>query len=303
MQTTIVPDKKSKTKNGKEECRIMISRFSNLLFFTQKISKRKKDYNIQKYIISEHAETFFYGKNEVEVLKRLKDLVDNKNIKQFNMVVAYARPVFDVYWEKASRQLLLWKKYFQKNESLFSHAIHNIEKITGAKKFDISKIPIYLISVTDSKDKYIHAWFSWTPQENFVVVEIPLGLNVPRNFFPISVLAHEFFHLMLRKNKALFATFDFIAEKNKNLLARLSDGMPHRLFLEELLISSFIPEGYLSEKIFHTKIHIHTINPKDLVGWRRYVAFSIYTEAKKYSDNEKMVDENYLNNLIQVIKK
>lgn len=282
---------------------IIVPRFSNMLFFAQRIGKHKKNYDIKKYVISEHAETFFYGKNKIEVLKRLINLIDKKNIKQFNKTIVSLRPIFDTHWERAYPQMLLWKKFFQKNQSLFLQAIHNIEKIIGAKKFDISRVPIYLISVPKSKDRDIHAWFSWTPQESFIVVEIPLGLKVSDDLFPMSVLVHEFFHLMLRKNKKLFLSLNTITQKNKRLLAQLSDGMPHRLFFEELLVSSFVPEGYLSEKIFHTKAHMRAIKPKDLVGWRRYVASSMRMEAKNYSDNEKMVDKKYLDNLTRVIKK
>jgi len=125
---------------------------------------------------------------------------------------------------------------------------------------------------------------------------------VPNNFFPLAVLAHEFFHLMLRKNKNLFLKITKITQKNEKLFTKLSKEIPSRIFLEELLISSFIPEGYLSEKYFNTKVVSRISKPKDLLSWRKFIAFKLYQIAKKYTDNIRQIDENYLKDLILIIK-
>ena len=103
---------------------------------------------------------------------------------------------------------------------------------------------------------------------------------MPDNFFPLAVLAHEFFHLMLRENKNLFLKITKIAQKNEKLFTKLSKEIPSRIFLEELLISSFIPEGYLSEKYFNTKVVSRISKPKDLLSWRKFIAFKLYQIAK-----------------------
>jgi hypothetical protein len=203
---------------------------------------------------------------------------------------------------EASKCLLLWKKYFQNNQSLFQRAILDVKKISGVKYFTISKIPIYLVSDPVSNSKEIDAWFSWTPKKSFITFEIPHGLKTPDNFFPVSILTHEFFHLMLRRNKNLFSKISKITEKNKKLFTKLSKGMPNRIFLEELLISSFIPEGFLSEKYFNTKAITRISKPKDLLGWRRFVAFKLHQTAKKYIDNTRQIDEEYLKDLVEIIK-
>ena len=107
---------------------------------------------------------------------------------------------------------------------------------------------------------------------------------------------------MLRKNKNLFFKIANIAKENDKLFTKLAEGMPNRIFLEELLISSFIPEGYLSEKYFNTKVVSCISRPKDLLGWRKFVAFKLYQVAKKYINNTQQIDENYLKDLIGIIE-
>ncbi|MDO8443415.1 MAG: hypothetical protein Q7S78_00190 [Candidatus Azambacteria bacterium] len=175
-----------------------------------------------------------------------------------------------------------------------------MKKLIGIANFTISKIPIYLVPDANSKDKEISASFSWTPKKSFINIEIPLGLEVPNGFFPISILAHEFFHLMLRKNKSLFLEIEKITQENEKLFVRLSKGMPSRMFLEELLVSSFIPEGYLSEKYLNTKSPVAISNPKDLLSWRKLVAFKSREMAKNYIDNIQQIDKKYLEHIVDI---
>jgi hypothetical protein len=270
---------------------IKISRLSNFLFFTQQKGKH----------LDSKVEVSFYGEDEKNIWNQIKKSTNKQNVKQIKKDLIALKPDFSSHWAKSSKQLFLWKKYFQNNQRLFQQVILEIKKLSGVKNFLVSKIPIYLISNSSNKYKEIEAWFSWTPKESFIVVEIPSDIKVPDNFFPLSVLAHEFFHLMLRKNKNLFLKIDEIARQNEKLFTKLSEGMPSRLFLEELLISSFIPEGFLSEIIFHTKV-VNVAQPKYFLAWRKFVAYKSYQIAKHYTDNQRPIDEKYLRDLVDIIK-
>lgn len=282
---------------------IIISRFSNFLFFIQKTN----DYNsvkfdLQKYLSDENLSPSFYGKSENKIWRQIEKIIGKESTKQIKKSIVLLEPVFASHWRRTSKHLLLWKRYFQNNQLLLQQIILEVKKLSGIKHFAISKIQIYLISNHASNGKEINAWFSWTPKESFIVAEIPLGLKLPNSFFPLSVLAHEFFHLMLRKNKNLFLKIAKIAKENEKLFTKLAKGMPNRIFLEELLISSFIPEGYLSEKYFDTKVASRTSRPKDLLMWRKFVASKLYQTAKKYINNAQRIDEKYLKDLIGVIE-
>lgn len=282
---------------------IKISRLSNLLFFATKTDGDNLiKFDLQKHLSDEKLDLSFYGKSEDKIWGQIEKIIGKKMQKKIKKSTVLLDPVFASHWHKAFKHLLLWEQYFQNNQSLFQQSILKVKKLIGIKQFTISKIPIYLISNPISNDKEINAWFSWTPKKGFIVIEIPLDLKVPNNFFPPAVLAHEFFHLMLRENKNLFLKITNIAKENDTLFTKLAEGMPNRIFLEELLISSFIPEGYLSEKYFNTKVIPHTSGPKDLLRWREFIAFKLYQMAKKYINDARKIDENYLKDLTRVIK-
>jgi len=87
------------------------------------------------------------------------------------------------------------------------------------------------------------------------------------------------FFINAEKDKIYFKITKVVKE-NEKLFTELAEGMPNRIFLEELLISSFIPEGYLGEKYFNMKVASYTSKPKDLLEWRRFVAFKLYQKTK-----------------------
>ncbi|MFH1461000.1 MAG: hypothetical protein ABIF84_01080, partial [Patescibacteria group bacterium] len=194
-------------------------------------------------------------------------------------------------------------QYFQSNSELFEQVIFDIKKLSGVGHFPLSKIPIYLIFDYKSDDNDINAWFSWMPKQSFVVVEIPFELKIPNRLFQLGILTHEFFHLILKQNENLVLQIDQTVEKNKGLLGKMSKGdISDKMFFEELLISSLVPEGYLSEKYFGFKVVADISSPKDLLDWRRLIAFKMQQPAKKYISNVRQIDKEYLEQLIVVIK-
>ncbi len=282
---------------------IIISRFSNLLFFIQKTSQsRLASFDLQKYL-DENLDISFYGGSESEIWKQISKSIGKRDAEQFKKAIIPIKSVFAPHWEKASKNLSLWEKYFQDNSELFEQIILDIKVLSNVKDFLVSKIPIYLVSDSQSDGKDINAWFSWTPKQSFVVVEIPIGLKVADNLFQIGILAHEYFHLVLKKNKKLVLQINQIAEENNELLEKISKrDVSNKMFFEELLISSFVPEGYLSEKYFGFKVATDIYNPKDLLDWRKLVASEMRRLAEKYINNSQQIDKKYLGQLIKVIK-
>lgn len=281
----------------------IISRFSNLLFFVQKTDQnRLVNFDLQKYLVN-NIDISFYGKSQCEIWKQIRKSIGKQNAEQFKKAIVPIKPIFNLYWRKVLSNLLLWKQYFQDNSVLFEQVILDVKKLSGVRHFELSKIPIYLISNPYSDDKDINAWFSWTPKQSFIVVEIPIHLKVSNNLFPLGVLAHEFFHLMLKNNKNIVLQINQIVEKNQILLTRSSkECISNKMFFEELLISSFIPEGYLGKKYFSVKSIVNFSNPENLLIWRKLVAFKMHQIAKKYINNNRQVDEEYLKQLLKVIR-
>jgi len=281
---------------------ITISKFSNLLFFVHK-SNTLTNRELKEQLSAENIDLLFYGKNKKEIWRQLIKKLGGKRTKQIKSEIAYLLPNFVSFWNKKAKHLLAWKQYLQSNQLIFERAIFDTKKLTGVRNYHFSKIPIFLI-VTPHNGHSIEAWFSWTPKKSFLVVEIPANLKTPmNNYFAISVIVHEFFHLLLRNNKKLFTLICNTALKNKTALAKLSDGMPERIFLEELLISSFIPEGYLSNKYFKTKIPRADKSEDGLLAWRKFIAAKLRPLSKNYVDNLMEVDKKYINNLMAIVKR
>lgn len=285
---------------------IKISQLSNLLFFAQKaevcdLIKIDLRQPLQ-HLADSNINRLFYEQNENKLWKQIEKTTGTQKLNQIREAIILLDPVFTSHWHKAHKHLLSWKQYFQDNQLLFEQVIFDIKKLNGVKHFSISKIPIYLVCNPCSKNKEIGARFSWTQKESFIVVEIPLNLKVSSDLFPLAILAHEFFHLILRKREDIFLKINTVAKENEVLFTKIAKGMPSRIFMEELLNSSFVPEGYLSEKYFNIKVASRVSRPKDLLGWRKFIASMLYSVAKKYTNDSMQIDEKYLKNLMGVIK-
>lgn len=276
---------------------IIISRFSNFLFFVQKQRNFLADYPSDKPL-----DLSFYEKNEHAIWKQIELSIGKHAAKKIKNAITPSKHEFSLYWNATSKHLLLWKRYFQNNQFLFQQALAETNALCGIKRFSISNIPIYLISDPASNDNEISAWFSWTPKQSFLVVEIPHDLTPPDHLFPISVLAHEFFHLSIRKNKTLTLIIIALAQKNNSLIAKMADGMPNKMFLEELLVSSFIPEGYLGKRYFNAKISPIKQRPKTLLQWRKFVASHLCQMAQTYINSRRAIDEQYLKTILKIIR-
>lgn len=138
---------------------IIISRFSNLLFFIQKINQdRLGDFDLQKHL-DDNVDTSFYGKNESEIWKQISESIGRQNTEQFKKAIVPIKPIFTSHWEKASKNLLSWKQYFQGNGELFEQVIFDIKNLSGVKNFSLSRIPIYLVSDPKSNDKILMPGF------------------------------------------------------------------------------------------------------------------------------------------------
>lgn len=282
---------------------IIVSQSSNFLYSIQKRAKSGSvKYNIHRYLDDEQIDAVLCARDDQEFLKITKELIGVQRVKEFNISSVKLKHNFDIKWEEIHKSLSVWKKYLQNKESLLKKILVDIQKLGAVKKFNISKILICLVSDPTTKSKEINAWFSWAPNKSFIVVEIPAGLHPPVNLFPISILAHEYFHLMLRKNKLVFSDICEVANKNLKILKKAALGMPERLFLEELMLSSFIPEGYLSAKYLKIPISPVSGRPKKLLAWRKYIAYKLRHESKNYVDKSRRVGTAYLKQLVKTIE-
>lgn len=287
------------------ELRFIISRSANLFMFVQRGKTLQPGLGeLREYFGGkENVEVLFFGENKKTTMCRWLEVIERGKRDEFKKTFNKANTLFAFQWKKTEKHLQKWKRYFKKNKKIMLEVLSCIEKVNGLKRFDYENVPIYFISIPGNNEKDLGAWFSWTAKERFIVFEIPEGLEVAKDYFPVSVLVHEFFHLMMRKNQKDFSVLIDIAKKNKTLLAGKAQGMPHRMFFEELLVSSFIPEGYINERFLKIPVEKkNTKKPEDLLDWRRYAAIEMREVVKKHIDGREKIKESYLKKLIKEIK-
>ena len=114
-----------------------------------------------------------------------------------------------------------------------------------------------------------------------------------------EITPHELFHILLRNNGRLLKNLRELAAENELALAKINlEGYSSRMAFEEIILSSFIPEGYL----IHKKIEPPQKKPKDFQAIRQQFAYLLQDEAKKYVAARKSIDEAYLEKAMSEIK-
>ncbi len=115
---------------------VVISRFSNLLFFALKINQdRLVNFNLQKYLTDENLNLSFYGRSESKIWKQIEKSIGKQDTKQIKKYIAPLKLLFALQWRKTLKHLLLWKWYFYNNQPLFQEIILEIKKTKRNKTF------------------------------------------------------------------------------------------------------------------------------------------------------------------------
>lgn len=212
---------------------------------------------------------------------------------------------FDIVWQKEETHLMRISKFFNSQSKKIETALAQVESLTGLQnKTKLTDIPIQL-AMSSAEEDDIVGWYSTFEEKTDLVLECS---GVIENNFPFleAVLLHELFHLALRSHSVVMPLIVSVADENQDLLSPLSQDMPPFQILEELLISSFTPEGYLATKYFNTTISIAEKTDESVLHnftlIRRRSAHAMRNLAKEYTDEKKCIDKMYLNSLTETIK-
>lgn len=246
----------------------------------------------------------FKGK---ELQSKLSENMGIKNLRILNKILNLFLPRFNKIWIQEKNNLENIKQNLNNELKALDKIFIDIKKISGTntEDFDRKKIPVHL-TISSHNHNDILGWFSIMGDHIDLVLEYSHQEKKKTNFL-ILVLVHELFHLAVRKNQDLKALIEKISNQHNKELGKFSKNMSPAMILEELLISSFVPEGFFSSYYFGSKIH--TINSyrnkkgnSDLVLARRFCAYKLKNLAKEYIFEEKVIDKRYLLLLIDAIK-
>jgi len=260
---------------------IKISKNPNIFYLIHSKKGPKELKLIAENLTKKHLDILFFENN---TWKRLESKIDQKIFLKFR--ASFNLLLVSNKEELASQKAFLsvWKQYFNRNVKVIKKILEIEKRLTDTKNKKILNTDIFLVIKHDKSE--LGAWFSYSKNKKFIVIEIPID-HMPKNedLFPCAILLHEFFHLLIKENKELWKT-----------VYALRKEMP---IFEELLISSFMPEGYLSQAYLGTEALKYNSEPKSLVDQRRFIANKMFDYAKNYVENNKKIDKKYLNKLMQ----
>ena len=302
---------------------IKISKFSNLYSFVSDLSQwgdykyfeyRKKEWirktgklskkennlllrfkNIQEKS-NEHIELFFIFEKESEIKKKLKHVLSREDLGCIFYILSCFENRFNVIWENIEKKLLWTKERIEKKN--IDPVIVDIFSLCDINKKDRLKVDINLL-ISGFSD--LHGWVSGSD----IAMECSGWRKKDINELINTIMPHEFFHILISKNKKIKKEISMMVTKEKERINNVNKnfGLSNQMFLEELVLSSFIPEGYLLEK--YSKININknykdNINSKDkLRVLRLYIADKMRDVAKEYVEDNKVIDKNYIEKIIK----
>lgn len=256
---------------------------------------------------SKNLDLIFLLENEKDVWKKAAIILEKNDLGKIKNILNHFQKRFDVIWKKDEKKMEKIKDYFMKNKRTFQNIINSAKILCGIKEFKIENVPIHIFLSSNGKDDFL-GWFSWSPAKSDIVLECSRWPIKKVGKFSLCLLGHEFFHLILRKNKKIINLIKEISENHKNKLKKINYGSSRMdILFEELLISSFIPEGYLAEKYVGIKIKkqkdkkILAKNILDFSEIRKKCAFLIKEDSSRYVEKRKKIDKEYLKKLAEII--
>lgn len=253
---------------------------------------------IQAYFVA-----FKGGKLQNNLKKELSTMKANRLIK----ILGNFTRRFNLLWKKEESGLSQVKRYLTLQSENISLNLAIINKLSGVKKNPINfqQIPVHLVLSSDRQKDQV-GWFSIFGKNTDLVLECS-GVSEKIQPFLNLIILHEHFHLALRRNTQLEKLIDNISAKNHKILGPLSQDLSPAQILEELLISSFVPEGYLAMLATGQKIKpINSIKKNSgqvsFVSARQFYAYKMKTISKDYIESEKALDQKYLNSIVEAAK-
>jgi hypothetical protein len=237
----------------------------------------------------------FFDPTYANPLKILNRKIGKEKAVEIKNILDYFNPRFQKIWKVEKVKLEHIQKKLEREDIGKKSIVKDIAILCGLKKGAENKITCYLgISASTIPD--CNGWTS----NNIFVLECS-GWPIKRlKEICQEMLPHELFHILLRNNKRLLRSIQEIAAINEQLLSDINfEHWKPRMVFEELIISSFVPEGYL----IHKQQNRPKKNPRDFQSVREQFAYLLRAQAKQYVLSKKEIDIEYLENAIREIKR
>jgi len=285
---------------------VSVSKLENFIFFLKNLScyhfSCQKAFN-QQWLL----ETGKLTSKEKAVLKELRGLLKNTNhpkelLKKFKAKSLFKNR-FETIWQKERKILERWKKVLKRelNKRFFDQLLDELS-VLYSTHFKRPSVGICLL--LSAKDL-----LAGEVEDGRIAIKCS-GLEInKKNLRKIeSVIFHELVHANLEEEvKKLIRKYirkRDLEEFKKTKIFRKIRSLSR--ILRELILSSFLPRGYLGEKYFSDNLR-KSVNPsflkeiksnKNLSNLEVFIAYKLYPLAKKYIEEKRPIDFDFLEKII-----
>lgn len=253
-----------------------------------------------QYLIS----PFFVSRKESAIWKKLTNLISSKELKKLKKSFKIFSSRFEKIWRQEQKNLIIWKKILirELDKKKYQKIINDFSLLYRVKPKDKTIKIIFLISTPCS--------FRGYGTRNYITLN--LSGNKPNKInklLAIEIIFHELIHSLFEKNYFLPLLENFLQNQdlkkienfilNKNIISI-------RTLINELIASSFLPDGCLSQKYFKRDIK------KELGKWKsdgnlilhlkKQNNFKLLRLAEDYLKNKKPLDKDFLKTTFLIVK-
>jgi hypothetical protein len=236
----------------------------------------------------------FFDPRYSDPWQKVSEKIGPQKTKELKKALDHFDARFQKIWKiERSKLERLRKRFIQKNIAATS-TVKKVIHLCGIKEKNAQRISC-LFGMSASSIPDCNGWTSG----NVIVLECSGWPAKRTKEIYKEIIPHELFHILLRNNSRLLKNLRELAAENESSLAKINlEGYSFRMAFEEIILSNFIPEGYL----IHKKINPPRGKPKDFQAVRRQFAYLLRDEAKKYVVAQKPIDKAYLENAMGEIK-
>lgn len=254
-------------------------------------------------ISSNFIEAYFLISESGQVWTALEQEFGTQNITTLKEIFESFSQRFNLLWQREESSLVAVREYLTTQSEKINSAVATVSTLTQTTEriSELMDIPLHLAISSREKDDIL-GWYSAFGTKMDLVLECS---GVSQEEFPFldAVLLHEIFHIALKKNPQISSLITETTKNNLDFVSSLSEEIPQPQIIEELLISSFTPEGCLASQNFGTTVEkVDDYIPHNFVSIRRYCAHIMRQTAQQYINQNKSIDREYLSLLIEKIK-
>lgn len=246
----------------------------------------------------------FLVEQEKQAWKLAQNQIASEDLKIFRLAANTFHHRFQQIWKKEKYLLVYWKEVFKNINNLIPNGLTaDLDTFFEAKP-DNHNITVILLLGGHSQAPAGGA----NIQTGTITLEI--SWVCPDILRPVILtIWHELVH-SLWQSKKFWGKLDTFINKNKSILPEQK--LPIHAYLNEGIVASLFPYGYLAEKHFAFPLadyfqknlrEIKTNKSKSLNHWGLYSSYHLHNLSKEYVENRRAVDDNFIKAVLDLLIK